>query len=38
MDAFTAPGHLAGLHHLIGNDTGMITWWQMSIRGLLVFF
>ena len=37
MHASIGPGDLASLHDLIGSDNGMITWWQMSIRGVLVF-
>ena len=37
MDGFVGPGAIASLHDLIGNDNGMINWWQMSIRGVLIF-
>jgi uncharacterized membrane protein YcaP (DUF421 family) len=25
-------------HHLVGREGGNITWWQMTVRGVLVFF
>jgi uncharacterized membrane protein YcaP (DUF421 family) len=37
MDGFVGPDHIASLHDLIGTASGAITWWQMSIRGVLVF-
>jgi uncharacterized membrane protein YcaP (DUF421 family) len=37
MEAFVGTGEIPSLHDLIGREDGMITWWQMSIRGVLVF-
>ena len=37
MDALLGPGFIEGLHDLIGTEGGVIAWWQMSIRGVLVF-
>lgn len=29
---------MSGFHELIGSDADTITWWQMVVRGILIFF